>query len=85
MLLKKLIFINVFLSYFLFKIKDAKIKYNIPSSASTNKLVMYKTHIFKDNLKELMLENNLWQVELAKAIGVSKNVITLSKNGRHEF
>jgi transcriptional regulator with XRE-family HTH domain len=39
---------------------------------------------FKDNLKELRLEHNLEQVELAKAIGVSKGVISLWENGLRE-
>lgn len=39
---------------------------------------------FKDNLKELRLEKGLGQVELAKAIGVSKGVISLWENGLRE-
>ncbi len=39
---------------------------------------------FKDNLKELRIERNLGQVELAKAIGVSKGVISLWENGLRE-
>lgn len=39
---------------------------------------------FKDNLKELRLENNIGQVELAKAIGVSKGLISLWENGLRE-
>lgn len=39
---------------------------------------------FKDNLKELRLEKKLGQVELAKAIGVSKGVISLWENGLRE-
>lgn len=39
---------------------------------------------FKDNLKELRLEKHLGQVELAKAIGVSKGVISLWENGLRE-
>ena len=39
---------------------------------------------FKDNLKALRLEKNLGQVELAKAIGVSKGVISLWENGLRE-
>lgn len=39
---------------------------------------------FKDNLKELRLEKNLGQVELARAIGVSKGVISLWENGLRE-
>ena len=39
---------------------------------------------FKDNLKELRLEKELGQVELAKAIGVSKGVISLWENGLRE-
>lgn len=36
---------------------------------------------FKDNLKELRLEKNLGQTELAKAVGVSKGIISLWENG----
>ena len=39
---------------------------------------------FKDNLKELRQEKNLGQVELAKAIGVSKGVTSLWENGLRE-
>lgn len=39
---------------------------------------------FKNNLKELRIEKNLGQVELAKAIGVSKGVISLWENGLRE-
>lgn len=39
---------------------------------------------FKDNLKELRLEKNLGQVELAKVLGVSKGVISLWENGLRE-
>ncbi len=39
---------------------------------------------FKDILKELRTERNLGQVELAKAIGVSKGVISLWENGLRE-
>ena len=39
---------------------------------------------FKDNLKELRLEKQLGQVELAKSIGVSKGVISLWENGLRE-
>ena len=39
---------------------------------------------FKENLKELRLERNLGQVELAKAIGVSKGIISLWENGLRE-
>lgn len=39
---------------------------------------------FKDNLKELRIEKKLGQVELAKAIGVSKGVISLWENGFSE-
>ena len=39
---------------------------------------------FKDNLKELRLEKKLGQVELAKAIGVSKGIISLWENGLRE-
>lgn len=39
---------------------------------------------FKDNLKELRLEKKLGQVELSKALGVSKGVISLWENGLRE-
>lgn len=39
---------------------------------------------FKENLKELRLEKNLGQIELAKAIGVSKGIISLWENGLRE-
>ena len=39
---------------------------------------------FKDNLKELRIEKKLGQVELAKAIGVSKGVISLWETGLRE-
>ena len=39
---------------------------------------------FKDNLKELRLEKKLGQVELAKAINVSKGIISLWENGLRE-
>lgn len=39
---------------------------------------------FKDILKDLRLEKGLGQVELAKAIGVSKGVISLCENGLRE-
>lgn len=39
---------------------------------------------FKDILKELRIEKNLGQVELAKALGVSKGVISLWENGLRE-
>lgn len=39
---------------------------------------------FKNNLKELRLENKMRQEELAKALGVSKGVISLWENGLRE-
>ena len=39
---------------------------------------------FMSNLKELRLENNLGQIELAKLLGVSKGVISLWENGLRE-
>ncbi len=39
---------------------------------------------FKENLKELRIDRKLGQVELAKAIGVSKGVISLWENGLRE-
>ena len=41
-------------------------------------------NVFKNNLKELRLEHGLGQIELAKAIGVSKGVISLWENGLRE-
>ena len=39
---------------------------------------------FKEILKELRMEKNLGQVELANALGVSKGVISLWENGLRE-
>ncbi|MBQ8425001.1 MAG: helix-turn-helix transcriptional regulator [Clostridia bacterium] len=39
---------------------------------------------FKDNLKLLRIEMGVGQVELAKAIGVSKGIISLWENGLRE-
>lgn len=39
---------------------------------------------FKDNLKELRTEKKIGQVELAKAVGVSKGIISLWENGLRE-
>lgn len=39
---------------------------------------------FKDNLKELRIERGMGQVELARAIGVSKGIISLWENGLRE-
>lgn len=39
---------------------------------------------FKENLKELRQEKKIGQVELAKALGVSKGVISLWENGLRE-
>lgn len=39
---------------------------------------------FKENLKYLRTEKNLGQIELAKAIGVSKGIISLWENGLRE-
>lgn len=41
-------------------------------------------NIFKDNLKELRIEKAVSQVELAKAIDVSKGIISLWENGLRE-
>ena len=38
----------------------------------------------KNKLKELRLEKNIGQVELSKAIGVSKGIISLWENGLRE-
>ncbi len=45
---------------------------------------MENKNVFKDNLKELRLEKNLGQVELAKALDVSKGIISLWENGLRE-
>ncbi len=45
---------------------------------------MEYTNRFKENLKELRLEKKLGQVEFAKAVGVSKGVISLWENGLRE-
>lgn len=39
---------------------------------------------FKTNLKNLRFEKNIGQVELAKALGVSKGIISLWENGLRE-
>lgn len=39
---------------------------------------------FKDNLRDLRIEKGLGQVELAKALGVSKGIISLWENGLRE-
>ena len=39
---------------------------------------------FKENLKELREERKINQVDLAKAIGVSKGIISLWENGLRE-
>ena len=45
---------------------------------------MGQENVFKDNFKALRLERKLGQVELAKALGVSKGVISLWENGLRE-
>ena len=45
---------------------------------------MEYTNKFKENLKELRLEKKLGQVEFAKAVGVSKGVVSLWENGLRE-
>lgn len=45
---------------------------------------MVYNNSFKDNLKDLRIEKGLGQVELAKAIGVSKGIISLWENGLRE-
>ena len=47
-------------------------------------LYMTYTNKFKENLKELRLERNLGQVQLAKELGVSKGIISLWENGLRE-
>lgn len=39
---------------------------------------------FKHNLKNLRIEKNIGQVELAKALDVSKGIISLWENGLRE-
>ena len=39
---------------------------------------------FAERLKELRLENNLGQIELAEKLGVSKGAISLWENDIHE-
>jgi len=39
---------------------------------------------FKENLKSLRIEMGVGQVELAKAVGVSKGIISLWENGLRE-
>ena len=41
-------------------------------------------HIFCDRLKELRTEKGIGQVELAKALNVSKGIISLWENGLRE-
>ena len=41
-------------------------------------------NIFGENLRELRLERNIGQVELAKAISTSKGIISLWENGLRE-
>lgn len=48
------------------------------------KYSMENLNRFKDNLKELRIEKGLGQVELAKAVGVSKGIISLWENGLRE-
>ncbi len=45
---------------------------------------MENENLFKDNLKELRTERGIGQVELAKAINVSKGIISLWENGLRE-
>lgn len=45
---------------------------------------MVYNNSFKDNLKDLRMEKGVGQVELAKAIGVSKGIISLWENGLRE-
>ena len=39
---------------------------------------------FSERLKELRLENNLGQIELAKKLGVSKGIVSLWENNLRE-
>ena len=41
-------------------------------------------NVFKDNLKYLRNERGVGQVELAKAVGVSKGIISMWENGLRE-
>ena len=45
---------------------------------------MESKNIFKENLKMLRQEKGVGQVELAKALGVSKGIIILWENGLRE-
>lgn len=45
---------------------------------------MEYVNLFKDNLKDLRVERGIGQVELAKAINVSKGIISLWENGLRE-
>lgn len=45
---------------------------------------MEQSNKFKENLKDLRTEKKLGQVELAKAIEVSKGIISLWENGLRE-
>ena len=45
---------------------------------------METKNLFKDNLKMLRQEKGLGQVELAKALGVSKGIVSLWENGLRE-
>ena len=41
-------------------------------------------YVFAEKLKELRAEKNIGQIELSKAIGVSKGIISLWENGLRE-
>ena len=41
-------------------------------------------NLFGKRLKELRIEKNIGQVELSKAVGVSKGIISLWENGLRE-
>ena len=41
-------------------------------------------NLFCEKLKELRMENNIGQVELAKALNLSKGIISLWENGLRE-
>ena len=43
-----------------------------------------ESNLFKENLKTLRIERGIGQIELAKALGVSKGIISLWENGLRE-
>lgn len=45
---------------------------------------MNDKNVFKDNLKSLRTEKGIGQVELARALGLSKGIISMWENGLRE-